>query len=175
MFRCVSVCRGWLCFWFCHQAFKDMLYAAQDQAPSIEGKETPCLAYGTPTHTRAHRHTYLWTHCPQLRTCLGIPRITTLYRLKIGGNHCLHAVAQPAGSDSTRKIISFYLTGLSVSEENIRWKKKSKTSVWRKPVTYQNSSIEAAVMKQTVVSLRLLTSPGVAAHHSGDQQEPGYN
>lgn len=25
---------------FPHQAFKDMLYAAQDQAPSIEGKET---------------------------------------------------------------------------------------------------------------------------------------
>lgn len=173
MFWCVSVCRGWLCFWFCHQAFKDMLYAAQDQAPSIEGKETPCLAYGTLTHTRtyahAHRHTYLYTQCPQLKTCLGIPRITTLYRLKIGGNHCLHAVAQPAGSESSRKIISFYLTGLSVREENISEKKKSKTSVWRKPVTYQNSS------NRLLWRSGCETSPGVDAHCSGEQKEPGYN
>lgn len=33
----------YLFFPFPHQAFKEMLYAAQDQAPSIEGKETPCL------------------------------------------------------------------------------------------------------------------------------------
>lgn len=129
-----------------------------------------CVAFWTP----AHRHTYLWTQCPQLQTCLGIPRITTAYRLKIGGNHCLHAVAQPAGGDSTGKIISFYLTGLLLMEENI-----AKTSAWHKSVTYQNSSSEAAVTKHAGVSLRSLAStghlPGVAAHRRGHQEELCYN
>lgn len=40
------------------QAFKEMLYAAQDQAPSIEGKETPCLRKQTQTHTHTHTHRY---------------------------------------------------------------------------------------------------------------------
>ncbi|MEQ2285478.1 hypothetical protein AMECASPLE_032232 [Ameca splendens] len=35
-----------------YEAFKDMLYAAQDQAPSIEGKDPHCLDKQTQTHRR---------------------------------------------------------------------------------------------------------------------------
>lgn len=49
-----------LFYLFPHQAFKDMLYAAQDQAPSIEGKETPCTV-DKQTQTPPHIHTYVPT------------------------------------------------------------------------------------------------------------------
>lgn len=91
-------------------------------------RRLPVGSRNTQTHTPPH--TCFCTHCPLLETCLGIPRITTPYRLKIVGNHCLHAVAHPVGNDSTRKIISVYLTGLSVRGQNIPWeKKKSKACV----------------------------------------------
>lgn len=86
------------------------------------------------THTHTPPRTCFCTHCPLLETCLGIPRITTPYRLKIVGNHCLHAVAHPVGSDSSRKIISVYLTGLSVRGQNIPWGKKRVKSLCKNKV-----------------------------------------
>ncbi len=74
------------CFFsFPHQAFKEMLYAAQDQAPSIEGKKHYPVWTNKPRQTDRHTHC---TQCPLLWACLGIPRITALHLLKIGGNGC---------------------------------------------------------------------------------------
>lgn len=64
------------CDFSCHQAFKDMLYAAQDQAPSMEGKKTQCLDKQNPDRrTETHSDSLMFSAVP----CLGIPRITTLH------------------------------------------------------------------------------------------------
>lgn len=59
-----------LFFLFTHQAFKDMLYAAQDQAPSIEGKETPCMDKQTHTLGQTDMQTLPQTAVPNA-PCLG--------------------------------------------------------------------------------------------------------
>ncbi len=108
---------------FSFQAFKDMLYAAQDQAPSVEGKKTPCLdkQTQTPRHadgcTRTQRRTRLYP-VPLALGLFGHPQNNSPSSAKNRQKSllmCCHSLHKLwlNHTKANYQIITFHITGLT--------------------------------------------------------------